>query len=170
MKQRITGTLEVLVLPTIALAVVAGVAPGRIELAVRIYGLIVCAVVLYVALAALRDAYPPSPPLQKPPVVSRARRQPPPALARIEHETALGVAGSFDLHFRLVPRLRTLASGLLLARRQVSFEASPEDARRRLGDETWGLVRPDRQVPEDRLARGIDPAALRRVVESLERI
>ena len=39
-----------------------------------------------------------------------------------------------------------------------------------VGPDVWELVRPDRPPPADRRARGIPPAQLRRVVESLERI
>ena len=51
---------------------------------------------------------------------------PPQGLARIEHEAALGVAGSFDLHFRLRPRLRSIAAGLLESRRRISLDDEPE--------------------------------------------
>jgi hypothetical protein len=52
----------------------------------------------------------------------------------------------------------------------VSLDADLEESRRLLGDETWELVRPDRPPPEDRLARGIPPEALGRVVGTLEAI
>ncbi len=89
---------------------------------------------------------------------------------RLEQETVLGIAGSFDLHFRLGPRLRGLATDLLAARRSVSLDRDPERARTLVGEETWELVRPDRPAPEDRLARGVPINDLRRVVESLERL
>lgn len=76
----------------------------------------------------------------------------------------------FDLHRLLLPRLRSVAGGLLATRQRISLDADPEAARRVLGDETWDLVRRDRLPPEDRLARGIEPTDLRRVVESLERL
>jgi hypothetical protein len=78
------------------------------------------------------------------------------------------MAGSFDLHYRLVPRLRSIASGLLESRRRIALERQPEAARAALGETTWSLVRLDRAAPDDRLARGIPPAELARVVDSLE--
>ena len=45
-------------LPTLMLVVVVWLAPGRIELAVRIYVLVVCLVALIALLRALRAAYP----------------------------------------------------------------------------------------------------------------
>jgi hypothetical protein len=163
------GALRALVLPTLALLAVIAFAPGRLTLVVRIYALVVCAMALGLALAALRRSYPQAQRL-RPQVGQRAKSPPPPSLARIENEVALGVAGAFDLHYRLVPRIRSLAAGLLVSRRRVSFDAEPESARRLLGPETWELVREDRQSPKDRLARGLPAPDLHRVVESLEGI
>lgn len=170
MRRDLGGALRLLAAPTLALLVIAALVPGRLVLAVRIYALVVCAVALGLALGALRRTYPAATPLREPARRRDHSRRPPPGLARIEHEAALGVAGAFDLHHRLVPRLRSLATGLLATRRQLSLEAEPEEARRILGDETWNLVRGDRPAPEDRLARGIPHAELRRIVESLERV
>jgi hypothetical protein len=156
------------VLPTVALAVVVAFAPGRIELALRIYALVVAATALAVSLAWLRRSYPrprrrPGPPPSQPP----AR---PAVLARIEDEVALGVAGAFDLHHRLRPRLRRIASELLAARRALDLDAEPVRARDALGEPAWELMRADRQVPDDRQARGIAIPELRIVVESLEKL
>ena len=170
MRRDIRGALRALVVPTLALLGVAVIVPGRIPLAIRIYALVVCGAVLVLALRSLRRLYPRPRPL-RPRKARRARsRRPPPSLARIEHEAALGVAGAFDLHFRLVPRIRSIASGLLASRRRVSLDSDPEAARRRLGSEVWEVVRDDRPAPEDRLARGIAVADLRVVVESLEQV
>ena len=159
-----------LVPATLALGFVAAFLPGRLELAARVYALVLCGLVLLLAIAALRRAYPPAAPLRPKPRRRAERRGPPPTLARIEQETALGVAGSFDLHHRLRPRLRAIAGSLLAIRRGVSLDGDPKGARRLLGDETWELVRRDRPPPEDRLARGLPPSTLHRVVDSLERL
>jgi hypothetical protein len=95
---------------------------------------------------------------------------PPTSLARIELETALGSAGTFDLHYRLVPRLRSIARGLLSSRRRMSLEQDPQSARAILGQDAWELVRPDRPPPEDRLADGIPARDLARTVDALEAI
>jgi hypothetical protein len=164
------GALRALVVPTVALVVIGGFAPGRLALAIRIYALVVCGVALVLALSALRRTYPRARPLRPRAARSAARRRPPPSLGRIEHEAALGVAGAFDLHFRLVPRLRSIAAGLLAARRRRTLAADPDAASRILGPEAWELVRADRPTPEDRLARGLPTSDLRRVVESLESV
>ena len=119
--------------------------------------------------AALRRAYPRVTPLRHG-SGRKSGSQRPGSLARLEHLCALGVAGSFDLHHHLRPRLRTIAQGLLTTRRRISLDAEPESARAALGGDAYELVRHDRPPPEDRLARGMPVADLERVVESLERL
>lgn len=169
MRGDLFGAARALALPTLALIGIALVAPGRLELGVRIYALLVAATAIVLVLLALRRAYPAESAL---PTASSAvaTRTPPPDLERIEHEVALAVAGSFDLHYRLVPRLRSLAAGLLAARRAVSLEKDPEAARAIVGAEAWALVRPDRAAPEERLGKGIPAGELACVVDSLEAV
>ena len=167
MRRDVLGAIRALVLPTIALVGIALVAPGRLELAGRVYALVLCVVVIVVLLLALRRTYPDETVLCEP--TRRApRRVPPPSLGRIEHETALAIAGTFDLHYHLVPRLRAVAAGLLSSRRSVSLAETPETARAILGEDAWELVRPDRPAPVDRLASGITPRELAHVVDALE--
>jgi hypothetical protein len=168
-RRDLPGAARVLVLSTLALIVLALVAPGRLELGVRIYALVLCATAIVLVLLALRRAYPDETPLREPAAPAHGR-VPPASLGRIEHEVALSAAGAFDLHFRLVPRLRSLAAGLLTSRRNVSLEASPDPARAILGEEAWELVRPDRPAPQERLGQGMSPGDLTRVVEALEAI
>ena len=162
---------KALALPTLAAVLALAFLPGHASVAVRIYALLLCVAAVVLALAALRRALPTSRPLHS---GSRGRRRsrpaPPATLARIEQEVALGIAGSFDLHHRLRPRLRDLARELLAGRRGVFLDAEPDRALEILGEEAWDLVRRDRQPPEDRLARGIPPAELARVVEALEHV
>jgi hypothetical protein len=169
-RRHVLGALKLLVVPTIAFVVVVGVAPGRAELALRVYALLVAGTALVLALLALRQAFPPEQPLSVERQTPLEKRKPPSSLARIEHEAALGVASSFDLHYRLVPRLRSVASGLLESRRRVSLERQPDAARAILGERGWALVRLDRPAPDDRLARGIPPGELAGVVDTLERL
>jgi hypothetical protein len=159
-----------LVLPTLALVVVVAFLPGRVELATRLYALVLCGYALLLAIAVLRQTYPPATPLRP----KRPRRggqpAPLPILAQIEEETAIGAGGPFDLHQRLRPRLRTLAASLLAARRGVSLDGDPDSARAILGDETWELVRKDRPPPPDRMAGRVPTETLTRIVDSLERV
>jgi hypothetical protein len=169
-RRGIVATGRMLIPATLALGGVAAFLPGRLALAARIYALVVCGIVLLVAFRALRTTYPPATTRRRRARGGAARRRAPASLARLEDETALGVAGAFDLHHRLRPRLRAIATGVLEARRHVSLDDNPRDARELLGDEAWDLLRADRPPPEDRLARGMPVAELRRVVESLERV
>jgi hypothetical protein len=162
---------RLLVLPTLALLAVLVFVPGRTELAIRVYAFVLCGVALGLLIVALRRAYPRATPI-RPPQARRGRapRDAPAMLSRLEQEVALGVAGSFDLHHHLRPRLRTIAAELLTARRRISLDRDRPEARALLGEETWELVREDRPPPADRLARGAEPEVLDRVVISLERL
>ena len=146
------------------------VLPGRTEVMLRAYLLLLAAFVLGTLLLRLRAALPER---GVSPVDAALGRRPPaaqriPELERLEREVTLGLATAFDLHFRLRPTLRRIASELLQARRGIDLDASPDAARRALGEETWELVREDREPPVDRFARGLDLASLRNVVASLE--
>lgn len=169
MKRDLARAARALVVPTIALLGVAVFLPGRLELGVRIYLLVLCGAIVVVLVLALGRAYPNETVLRAP--ASRPTRATPPAsLARIELEAALAVASTFDLHYRLVPRLRTVAVGLLSSRRRVSLEQDPVTARSILGDDVWELVRADRPPPQDRLATGIHAREFARTVDALETI
>jgi hypothetical protein len=168
-RRDLLGAARALALPTLAVVAIAVFAPGRAELAVRIYALVLAATAIVLLLLALRRAYPAETALSEPSADAPGRAAPP-SLTRIEREVALGVAGSFDLHFRLVPRLRSLAAGVLRARRNVSLETSPDAARAILGDEPWELVRPGRPAPENRLGEGVRPEALARALDALESV
>ena len=103
-------------------------------------------------------------------VARGVRSASPPTLLRLEHACALGVARSFDLHFRVRPRLARDRSAAARAPPRDLARPDSEAARRALGETTWDLVRADRTPPDDRLAPGIAVPALREVVTSLERL
>jgi hypothetical protein len=83
-------------------------------------------------------------------------------LARVQREVTLATATAYDLHFRLLPSLREVASGRL------------ERAGREPGPDTlgpwWELLRPDRVPTADRFAPGISEQDLRALVNYLEMI
>lgn len=166
---RTRGTIQVLALPTIALVIVLLFLPGRAGIALRIYALFVAAVVVALALGALRRALPPPTPLPDARSGRRGRTTPA-SLKRLEDEIALGVDSAFDYHHRLRKRLRALATGLLASRRRISLDREPEEARLALGDATWELVRDVRPPSEERHARGPSPRALAEAVTALERL
>jgi hypothetical protein len=155
---------------TLVLLVALVVLPGRAELLLRIWVLLLAAFVLGRLLTRLQASLPERGPSPVDAALNRRPRPPErvPELERIEREVTLGQATAFDLHFRLRPTLRRIASELLRARRGIELDGNPDAARRALGDETWELVREDREPPLERFGRGLDLASLRNVVESLE--
>lgn len=166
---RLRSAARLLVGPTLALLLVLALVHGRAGVALRLYALFVAAVVIAIALGALRRALPPPRPLP-PARPGPPARTTPGSLQRLETEIALGVDSAFDYHHRLRKRLRTLADGLLASRRRISLERSPEAARRALGEPAWSLIREGRPAAEDRHARGPTPARLAELVSSLERL
>ena len=155
---------------TVVAVVLAFVATGRAELILRIWVLALAAVALLHLVRSVRAAQPPpagslfDSALRRP----RRRQERLPQLERVERAVTLGLGTAFDLHYRLRPSLRRTAAELLSSHRGIDLDASPEAARTALGDETWELVRADREPPADRSAPGIDIASLRAVVASLE--
>jgi hypothetical protein len=92
-------------------------------------------------------------------------QSPLPELERLTRSLSLGTQSAFDLHYRLQPMLREIAETRLAARGR-----RLEDAERILGSDAWELIRPPDGHPPDRHGPGADPAALRRLVEGLEKI
>lgn len=154
---------------TVALVALLVVLPGRAELAVRVYVLVLAGLAAIHLLGALRNAHPRAPSRFEEAFRARARKAARlPELEQLEREVTLAMSTAFDLHYRLRPALRRIAGELLAARRGIDLDASPAAARIALGDQTWQLVRADREPPRDRFAAGADLASLRTVVASLE--
>jgi hypothetical protein len=91
------------------------------------------------------------------------------ALEELERAVDFSLGTAFDVHYRLRPHLVRIAAHRL-AMHGASLEAGSARARAILGPELWELVRPDRPEPEDRNAKGLDPALLGRVVERLHEV
>ena len=99
---------------TLALAAALVVLPGRAEVVLRLYLLALAGFALGTLLLRLRAALPER---GVSPVDAALGRRPParqriPELERLEREVTLGQATAFDLHFRLRPTLRRIASEL----------------------------------------------------------
>jgi hypothetical protein len=169
MRRAAVRTLEVALVPTLALGLGLALAPGRAALEVRVWLLIVLAGGLLATVGAIRQTYPPAPSLFD---AALARRQPEqhvfPTLARLEREVSMATGSAYDLHFRLRPTLREVTQGLLLSRRGIDLDRQRERARDALGEETWELVRADRPVPAEHRGPGLAPDVLQRVIASLE--
>jgi len=161
--------LEIAALPTAVLIAVLVLAPGRTELAVHVYVLVLLAAALASVVGSIasqvRTGESPFDMALHRPTEENERL---PELVRLEREVGLAQASEFDLHHRLRPVLREVAAGLLFVRRGIDLDRQPERAREVLGEATFELVRAEREPPWDRTAPGPTLDELRRVVASLE--
>lgn len=157
---------------TLVAIVLAIVLAGRAELVLHVYVLTIAALALAELVRAVRTIHPSASrsafdsALRK----RKVHQQRLPELERVERAVMLGMTTAFDLHYRLRPSLRRTATELLAVHRGIDLHRNPEAARKVLGDETWELVRADREPPTNRSDPGIDIASLRAVVVSLEGI
>jgi hypothetical protein len=164
-KRLVGAWLFLTALGAIALALARLLAPGWFELELDVFILFAGGIAIVDVVLLLRGSYP----LEgEPAIVAAMRREPdrpqrPAQLERLERELTMATATAFDLHARLRPQLRDIAT-MRLAARGVRLEEAEEV----LEPELWELVRPDRQEPADRHAEGIAPAELRRAVKALE--
>lgn len=160
MKRFVGGWLVFAAFASLALLLARLLEPGRLELELDVFVLAVGGLALLEIVVVAREAYPRE---QRSALASALEREGgtitrPPELERLEREVTLATASAFDLHVRLRPVLREIAQ----------MRVRPGEAEEQLGEELWELVRPDRKAPTDRHAPGIEPEALRRVVERLE--
>lgn len=171
-RRRLVGALVFAALGAVPLVFVVVLKPGDRALALDIYLLYLGAVLLLALVQATRETERPDPfgPFAR----ALVRRVPPrerlQQLVRQEREVGLSVDAAFDLHVRLRPTLRLIAAHRLAAQRGIDLDREPERAREALGEETWELVRDDREPPVDRFARGIPADRLETVVDALERL
>src|SRR4249920_2452583 len=94
----------------------------------------------------------------------------PPDLERTERLLTISAATAFDFHYRLRPILREVAEQRLADRRGLRLDAGGPEVEAALGDELWGLLRPDREAPKERFIPDVDRDAIQRAVERLEAI
>ncbi len=163
--------VELVLLPTIGLAVALALAPDRAALEVHVWLLVVLGLALLAFLGIVSATYPSG---ASPFVASlrqtRVAAERPAGLVRLEREVTMAGSAAFDVHFRLRPALQELAGELLSARRGIDLEQNPDRAHAALGDDAWELVRPDRPQPPERHGAGIGEAELDRVVTALEHV
>jgi hypothetical protein len=149
----------------LAAALVSG-APS--QLALLAYVLFLGMLALSFTVGRLRARLRLAPPLveQRPGAPADEVKQ----LETISRRLSVAQSSALELHGRLRPMVIEIASALL-ARRGVDLERQPERAHRLLGDgRAWDLVRPDRQLPQDRHADGWPRSDLEQLVEELERL
>jgi hypothetical protein len=155
---------------TLTAGILLVVAPEHAGLVGHLWLVAILAIALGVALVRLRAALPRrASPFDAAFAAKSLPAARPASLARIEREVTLSTGTAFDVHYRLRPVLRTVATGLLL-RRGIDLERSPERAHAVLGPDVWELVRPDRPPPSNRTAPGMPIAEVERAVDQLEQI
>lgn len=155
------------VLVTLVALLVGYVAPIDRDLLVRIYALVIGALVLATLSAATAFAArgAPSPFL----AAMRKRRvqdSRPDALVRLERQVALGLENAADFHFRVRPSLVEAADAALWRRDGVQLE----DAEPQVSPELWALIRPDLPSPEDRRAPGPSTERVEAYLDEIERM
>ena len=159
------------VLAAVALFAARMISPGRQELELDVFvlalgtlGVIVLASeVRRIAPSAdeslLEEALDPEPP-EVHPIAE---------LHRLDRELTMGSTRAFDLHYRLRPVLREIASARL-ERRGMALDSGSQSVQAALGEDLWELVEPDREPPHDRLAPGPGFEELDRTIARLERL
>ena len=131
----------------------------------RLAAEIVILILGMIAILALLPAAPRRRPGMR--ALSRVRR--PDDLMGLEQIVVTGRSNAGEVHARLRPVVREIASARL-ARHGVQLERDGERARTLLGDATWELVRPDRPKPTDRHEPGVSLTELEEIVDRLERL
>ncbi len=159
------------VLATAGLLIARSIAPGRHELELDIYVLVLGALALLAMISLQRRIVPSERGSRLAAALDPARPEPQriPELDRLERELNLGASRDFDLHYRLRPVIREIALSRL-ERRGLRLDSGSAAVRELLGDDLWQLVSPDRERPRDRQAPGPGLAELRQSVETLERL
>jgi hypothetical protein len=168
-RKLVLGWLAGAVPATLGLLVARALAPGRRELELDVYVIVLGALALLGLLSWLRRETPPVDEslLQRALHRSAQGRRTVPELARLERVLVMSAALEFDLHYRLRPTLREIALARL-AERGLRLDDGGPAVLEALGEELWEVVRPDRPVPVDRHAKGIGLDGVRRLVAQLE--
>ena len=91
------------------------------------------------------------------------------SLDRLERELSMGAARAFDLHYRLRPVIKEIATARL-ARHGLELDPRAVRVRELLGDGLADLLDPDRQAPDDRQTVGPGLDGMRATIERLERL
>jgi hypothetical protein len=170
--RRLLRSLRLPLLATVALLLALSLLPGRRELALHVYALVLAGLALGWLVGVVRRANPVAD-VSAFDLGLRGRsdlREPVAELERLEREVSMAASTDFDLHFRLRPRLQRIARQLLASRRGVDLASQPQVARRLLGEEGWAVVRPGAEPPADRSAPGPGLSRLGDAVTALERL
>jgi hypothetical protein len=169
MTRLVLGWLGGAALATIGLFIARTIAPGRRELELDVYVIVLGALALLGLVSWLRR----SAPRRSESLLERSLRRPAeepetlPELAHLERVLVMSAAQGFDLHYRLRPTLREIAAARL-AERGLQLDAGGPLVQEALGEELWEVVQPDRVPPENRQVKGVGPDGIERLVRRIE--
>jgi len=151
-------------LATIVVVYIALAEPGIRNVALHVYVLLLGALVMVALVTATSEALPRRTRGELDAALAEraAGDRPLPELERMQREVTLASSSAHDLHFRLLPDLREIATARLERR---GLALAPEHLGR-----WWELLRPDRPPPEERFGKGISHGELRALIDDLERI
>lgn len=156
---------------TTILLVLVVLLPSRRSLFIGIYELTLAAIAVGALVSSFRSFEPQlgmRSPFERDPERPE-EPQPIAELDRIDRLVVLGGANEFDLHYRLRPLLRQIATERLHDLYGIDLDREPERARPLLGDELWAVVRSDREVGR-RSWPGLPAAELAGHVARLEQL
>jgi hypothetical protein len=155
----------------VALVAARMISPGRKELELDVFVLVLGGLGLMVLAAELRRLAPTAErslveeALEPEPVEERPIAD----LLRLERELSMAAARQFDLHFRLRPILRDIATARL-EQRGLDIDSGRPQIQELLGDELYELTTAEREPPANRLAPGLGFDGLDRTIGILERL
>lgn len=158
-------------LAVVALVIARIAAPGRKDLELDIFVLVLGGFGLLVLSSELRRLAPTA----QGSLVEEAlepeepEERPIADLLRLERELSMAAARQFDLHYRLRPILRDIASARL-EQRGLDIDSGRPAVEELLGDELFELTTAEREPPANRLAPGPGIDRLDRTIARLERL
>jgi hypothetical protein len=169
MTRLVLGWLGGAAVATVGLFVARTIAPGRRELELDVYVIVLGALALLGLVSWLRRSAPRAHESLLERALHRPTEEPEtvPELPHLERVLVMSAAQEFDLHYRLRPTLREIAAARL-AERGLHLDAGGPLVEEALGDELWAVVRPDRVAPENRQVRGIGRDGIERLVSRIE--
>lgn len=157
------------VVATVGLAIALGLRPISVREIVAAYVLALAAIVLLALarLARTEDEWERAvSELERALAPHKVVRTRPADLIRTERDLVLSSASAGELHVRLLPELREVASARLAARGSGDLA----HARALVGDDAWELLRPDRPAPADRSAPGPPLRRIASLLDAVERL
>lgn len=171
MREVVSRAAKVVLLMSVAAAVVGSATSGVGTVLLESYVTAVGAVLLLALVRATRVQAPAGGPSSfESALAAMGRRAPDSRELPLVNELRLSRLDAFHLHNRLRPLLSEIAAHRLWLHYGVDLMVEPGRARELVGPAAWELVRPERPPPADRLEPGLPLSKLARVVQDLERL